>query len=226
MKEINLDYLEKNFLTLEQVASRTGISEAEIKVQIDARVMPKPSYVVRQSVEITSPLGDKHQSENTTFYFPQSYVDLLKDALQKEAEDLKESLISEMRRHLIAHPKRSFAYGNVFDSEGNPIENKISTELEKEWEYYNQGIYGICTLHATAREIIEKEIAVKRLLAALERFPTDELINHKDELAQIIDEFDKVSNLFAPYQRESSSRGKYVDKTLKHIGMEEKVKKY
>lgn len=226
MKEINLNYLEENFLTLEQIASRTDISAEVIKSFINKKITPEPSYIVRQIIEITSPLEDKHEIEEVVWYFPESYVELLKASQNKSAENLKQSFVAEMRRHLLGHSAKEFAYGNVFESGGKPNEEKLAGELENEWRYYNQGIYGICTLHAIPREIIEKEIAVKKLLNALDTFSAGELINRKSEISLIIDEFDKVSNLFAPYQRESNSRGKYVDKILKHLGMEEKVKTY
>lgn len=57
--------------------------------------------------------------------------------------------------------------------------------------------------------------------------------NSKDEwkdkeslLTQIITEYDAVSNLFAPYQRKLSSRGKYVDKPLQKLELKYKIKKY
>jgi hypothetical protein len=226
MQEINLNYLSRNYLTIEQLAAQTKISVAEIKRLIEARMIPEPSFKVRQTIEISSPLEDAHKIEETTWYFPQSHVTLLQNCREKSAEEIKTSFIEKMRQHLFGHGDKKFAYGNVFDPGDRPNEEKLAAELEKEWNYYCQGIYGICTLTATPQEIIEKEIAVKKLLEFLDGHPADEMADHKSEAARIIEEYDKVSNLFAPYQRATSSRGKYVDRTLEHLKMEDKIKKY
>ena len=63
MKENNLDYLEKNFLTLEQVASQTGISEEEIKEQIEKSEMPLSSYTLIHRDAILSD-AEKHMLIN------------------------------------------------------------------------------------------------------------------------------------------------------------------
>ena len=102
----------------------------------------------------------------------------------------------------------------------------LNAELENEWEHYCNGIYGICTLNASPREIIEKEIAVKKLIALLNAHRSEELPDQKENLSQIVGDYDRVSNLFAPYQRETSSRGKYVDRALEAAGCEDKIKHY
>lgn len=226
MQEINLNYLSRNYLTIEQLAAQTKFSVAEIEHFIEARIIPEPSFKLRQTIEISSPLADEHKIEETIRYFPQSHVALLQNHGKKSAEEIKTAFIEKMRRHLFTHRDKKFAYGDVFDPDDRPDEEKLAAELAKEWNYYCQGIYGICTLTATPQEIIEKEIAVKKLLAFLDRYPADELAEHKSEAARIIEEYDKVSNLFAPYQRKTSSRGKYVDRILEHLKMEDKVKKY
>jgi len=226
MQEINLNYLRRNFLTIEQLAAQASFSAAEIEAFIDAKMLPAPSYQVRQTIEITSPLADEYRIEETTRYFSQSYVVLLQALRGKGADEIKRSFIEEMRQHLVAHEDKKFAYGNVFEADDQPDDEKIAAELEKEWEYYCAGIYGICTLTATPQAVIEKEIAVKKLLDFLARYSDDEQLAHKCEAAAIIAEYDQVSNLFAPYQRAASSRGKYIDRTLNHLKMEDKVKKY
>lgn len=226
MKENNLKYLSENFLTLEQLASRTKSSVEEIERFIAMEIIPRPSYIVRRTVEISSPLDDAHTIEETILYFPESYVELLKKSRAKNAEEIKKSFIEAMSEHLLAHSAKEFAYGNVFETDGTAKQEKVSQELENEWDYFCQGIYGICTLHATPQEVIEKEIAVKKLLDFLDKNPADELANHQDEIVKIVEEFDKVAQIFAPYQRAASSRGKYVDATLKLIEMEDRVKKY
>jgi hypothetical protein len=96
-----------------------------------------------------------------------------------------------------------------------------------EWNYYCEGIYGICTLNATENEIVEKEIIVKRLIKYNEKHSESKLNEEeKEELKNLNDEFNKITSNFAPYQRETSSRGKYLDKILKINDMENLIKNY
>lgn len=221
MKEINLKYLAENFLTLDEVAERSSISTERIEAYIKEQLIPEPSYKVHKHFEITSPLNDSHKIEDEVLYFPKSYVDLLKDCEKRSAEEIKKVFIGKMRQHLKNHKTNELAYENAISDE-----NKLEHALENEWTYFQKGIYGICTLKASPQEIIEKEVAVKKLLEFLDTFSEDEWKGKESELTQLIDEYDEVSNLFAPYQRESSSRGKYVDKPLQRLELRDKIKKY
>jgi hypothetical protein len=44
--------------------------------------------------------------------------------------------------------------------------------LEEEWNYFCKGVYGICTLNNNENDIIEKEIAIKRILNFIEKKST------------------------------------------------------
>ena len=221
MKEINLKYLDENFLSLEELSAQTGISADKIKVYIEEQLLPQPSYKLRKIFTITSPLDDEHKIDGETLYFPKSYLSLLNNLEKQNSQEIKENFINQMRQHLLNHNSKDLAYENAVSDE-----NRIEKELENEWDYYQKGIYGICTLNASPSELIEKEIAVKKLLRFLDKFSEDKWEHKKSELLQIIAEYDEVSNVFAPYQRESSSRGKYVDKALQKLGIEDKIKTY
>lgn len=221
MKNLNLEYLSNNYLTLEQVSLQSGVTSQEIEDKIQNQLLPEPSYQLNHTIEITSPLGDRHKLEGVTSYFPPSYVNLVKRSTDEPADKIKQKFIDEMKGHLLKHPSREVAYGGVLGDD-----HKLDEALEQEWEAYCKGIYGICTLNATAPEIIEKEIAVKKLIKFLNSHSDNDLKNRRSELTRIIEEYDRVSNLFAPYQRESSSRGKYVDRPLEAVGLESQIRKY
>jgi len=222
MNEINLKYLNENFLSLDELAEESGIQKETIKSYIKEKLIPNASYELRQTSRISSPLGDNHIVEDTILYFPKSYVDLVKRIRNNDPEEMKQVFIEKMKRHLLDHQEKEFAYKNAVS-----IPDSLDEELEKEWNHYLNGIYGICTLNATPEEIIEKEVAVKKLISFLETCENrGEIKSKESELRQIISEYDQVSSLFAPYQRESSSRGKYVDKPLQKLGLEDKIRSY
>ncbi len=219
--EINLKYLCENFLTLEEVSEKSSVSGDKIKRYIVSGLVPKHSYEVSRTVEITSSLTDKHSVQESIYYFPTNYVELIKNCESRNSEETKKEFIDTMRQHLQSHKDKALAYENAVSDE-----SRLEQELENEWNHYQNGIYGICTLTASPKAIVEKEIAVKKLIGFLEENPEDKLKNKKEELVEIVAEYDAVSSLFAPYQRELSSRGKYVDRPLKKIGFNNKIKSY
>lgn len=131
-----------------------------------------------------------------------------------------------MLHNLKNHAHRNFAYENVFDENNNIDDKKIEKIVEKEWNYFCKGICGICTLNNDVEAIINKEIAIKRLLYFIENkaglISTDQI----NELKKLNEVFNKSTSLFAPYQRESSSRGKYLDSLLREFSLEDLIQKY
>ncbi len=225
--EQNFEYISENYITEEQLCSITGITKDDLSKLIQNRLVPDASYTVTRSINITSPLNDEFQSEITEKYFSKSCISMvqknkeLKDSQQYKAE-FKEKFI----QLLMKHPDKHFAYHNIFNNE-TVDQEKFNEIFESEWDAYCEGIYGICTLNSTDEEIVKKEIAVQKLIQFNTRFSQRPL--NPDEIEELIrlnDEFNEVANSFAPYQRDLSSRGKYLDKILENNNLSYLVKKY
>ena len=222
MQDLNLKYLNDGFLTLDEVSRKSGVPAREIEDRIRDRNLPEPSYRLRSRSVITSALDDEHIIEEERSYFPLNYPDLVVERQDGDANEIKDDFIGKMKEHLLSHPGKEFAFGGIVAEAAT-----LDAELEAEWNHYCAGIYGICTLEAAAPDIIDKEIAVKKIISFLEAHEDGELSeNQKESLFQMIEAYDKVSNLFAPYQRVTSSRGKYIDKALRSLGKEDLIKQY
>ena len=127
---------------------------------------------------------------------------------------------------MINQRDRAFAYNNLFSNDGLNAD-EFDKNFEEEWDFYIAGGYGICTLNATEQEIVEKEIIVKKLKKLYEEtlgrdFEKKEI----EELIFLNQQFNKVAANFAPYQRDSSSRGKYLDALLRKANLIEEIKNY
>lgn len=228
MAQKDLDYIRKNYLTLEQLSQRTALTSASILKHIEENVIPAASYTIAESVEISSPLGDSTAHKTSTDYYAASTVQLLlSHTASSDLAIVKSTFKAQFRNHLLLQPDRNYAYGNIFNDAGVLVEEEFEKAFEAEWEAYTMGIYGICTLNATEVEIVKKEIAVKKLIDFNNKFGGQTLSEQqKEELKKLTEEFDSVANLFAPYQRENSSRGKYLDKILIENELAELVKQY
>ncbi|EJL65921.1 DUF6058 family natural product biosynthesis protein [Flavobacterium sp. CF136] len=227
MKDVNLKYIEDNYLEFEEIIRIMNLTSHKLNQLIEVKLIPEPSYVVSSEVTISSSLNDNYKIVRSKKYFPKSILKLIEDNIEnnnpeKFKSEFKETLLSNLKNH----KHKTFAYGNTFVESGEIDLEKADKALEEEWNYFCKGIYGICTLQSNEEAIIEKEIAIKRILDFIENRGlaiTQEKINHLKELN---DAFNKYTSNFAPYQRETSSRGKYLDKLLTEFSLEDLIKKY
>lgn len=222
----NLKYIEDNYIEIQDVIKIANISLEKLNDLIESKLVPEPSYVVNSETTITSSLNDSHKIVFTRKYFHPVILELIREHSEyKNPEDFKNQFKQNLLSNLKNHTQKTVAYGNVFD-ENNIIDaQKIDSALEEEWTHFCKGVYGICTLNNNENDIIEKEIAIKRILNFIEN-KSSLNDDDKNKLKELNDEFNKSTSNFAPYQRELSSRGKYLDKQLKEFDLEDLIKKY
>jgi hypothetical protein len=227
MKDLNLKYIEENYLESEEIISIMNLTPDKFNRLIEVKLIPEPSYVINSEITISSSLNDTYKIVSSKKYFPRSILTLIADNLlhhnpEKFKKDFRQNLLSNLKNH----QHKTFAYGNTFDKNGEIDLIKAEKAFEEEWEHFCKGIYGICTLESNEEAIIEKEIAIKRILDFIETKGSVVTEEQIDLLKQLDEEFNNVTSLFAPYQRETSSRGKYLDKLLKEFDLAELIKKY
>ncbi|AZB08144.1 hypothetical protein EG344_04380 [Chryseobacterium sp. G0162] len=222
--ESNFEYISGNYITEEKLCDITEITKDKLNVLIKNHLVPEASYVVSRSIKITSPLNDEFQAEITEKYFSKNCVSLIqKNKETKDFHTYKAEFREKFIQNLMKHPDRNVAYHNVFNND----QEKLEEIFESEWEAYCNGIYGICTINSTEEEIVKKEISVKKLIHFNTLFSQKTLNeNETEELIQLNKEFNEVAERFAPYQRASSSRGKYLDKILESNSLSYLIKKY
>jgi Family of unknown function (DUF6058) len=227
MKDINLKYIEENYLESEEVISLMNLSPDKLNHLIEAKLIPQPSYSIDSEITISSSLDDSYKLVSSKKYFPKSILQLIADNTlhhnpEKFKKDFRENLLSNLKNHKY----KTFAYGNTFDENGQIDPAKADKALDEEWDYFCKGIYGICTLESNEEAIIEKEIAIKRILDFIETKDSAITPEQINQLKDLNDIFNEYTSDFAPYQRELSSRGKYLDKLLKEFLLEELIKNY
>ncbi len=226
--DINLKYIQENYIEKKALCTAANISLETLDTLIAMELIPSASYSIKATYEISSPLDDKHMVNEAQEYFPKNTPALIEKnkKLIESPADFKAQIKQEFLADFERNADRRYAYGNITDKAGNLDETKMDEAFEVEWDYYCKGIYGICTLNATGSDIIKKEIAVKKLIEFNQKH-ADRPLSEEDKatLTALSDQYNEVSNLFAPYQRATSSRGKYLDKILRENGMDDLVKK-
>ncbi|WP_051662718.1 DUF6058 family natural product biosynthesis protein [Flavobacterium sp. KJJ] len=225
MKHIDLEYIATNYIEFEEVIREANISSDKLNELIESKLVPEASYSIKSDITIRSSLNDSFKVTIERKYFHPSVLQLIKDNENLNSESFKMTFKENLLTNLKNHAYKTFAYGNVFEENGKLNEQKANIAIEEEWNYFCQGIYGICTLNNNENDIIEKEIAIKRILDFIEKKSASLSNDEKIELEKLNAEFNKATSNFAPYQRELSSRGKYLDKLLRAFSLDNLIKK-
>lgn len=220
----NLKYISDNYIEFEEVIKIANISSEKLNELIENKLVPNASYVINSEIVISSSLNDNHNITIERKYFHPSILQYIKENAEisnpeKFKRFFKENLLVNLKNH--AH--QTFAYGNVFDENEVIYGEKAEQALEEEWNYFCKGVYGICTLNNNENDIIEKEIAIKRILDFIANKSSFTTEDQQNILKELNDEFNKATSNFAPYQRELSSRGKYLDKLLEEFSLDDLI---
>ena len=225
---IDIKYIKENFIESNKLCQVSEISHQDLETLIDNKLVPNSSYEINVTYKINSPLGDEKIISEIKKYYPKSVIPLIQQNKNlNNSSEFKESLKTEFINTFVNSNNNSFGYDNITEEDGSVNMEKLNLAFDQEWQYYLQGIYGICTLNGTGAEIAKKEIAVKRLIEFNKKHGENKLSESDKEILNVLNkEFNAVSNLFAPYQRTNSSRGKYLDKILKLNSLSELIKNY
>lgn len=225
---IDIKYIKENFIESNELCQASEISLQDLEMLIDNKLVPKNSYEINETHKISSPLGDEKVISEVKKYYPKSVITLIqKNKTLDSSTEFKQSLKTEFINTFVNNSNNHFGYDNITEEDGSVNKEKLDLVFEQEWQYFLQGIYGICTLNGTGTEIAKKEIAVKRLIEFNKKHSEKKLSDKDKETLNVLnDEFNEVSSLFAPYQRLKSSRGKYLDKILELNSLSKLIKKY
>ncbi len=225
---IDIKYIKENFIESNELCQVSEISHQDLETLIDNELIPNSSYQIKVTYKINSPLGDEKVISEVKKYYPKSVINLIqKNKNLNNSSEFKQSLKTEFINTFVNSNNNNFGYDNIIEEDGSINMEKLNLAFEQEWQYYLQGIYGICTLNGTGAEIAKKEIAVKRLIEFNKKHGENKLSDNDKEILSVLNnEFNEISNLFAPYQRINSSRGKYLDKILELNSLPELIKNY
>ena len=224
----NIKYIKANCIEWKELCAEANISSAKLSQLIAEQILPSPSYVIDIETTIKSSLNDSYTIHDSEKYFSKNLLTLI-EAYKDETDvsNVKQAFRKRMLEALKNANDKQFAYGNILDQSNEIDLERFEKAFEEEWSYFCQGVYGICTINASEEEIVKKEIAVKKLIDFNQKFNCEPLNDaYKETLKQLSLEFDAVTSLFAPYQRETSSRGKYLDKIAQQNAMHDLVKDY
>lgn len=210
-----LGYLQENFLTAEQLVDEADCTLEDLKRLQEAGVFAGPAYHIDNSVSVTSYFG-AHEEVISADYYPPAYVEQLKERLATEKAggdvlaDARADFEATFRQLLVDHRAAEHGLEALFTDSGEIDEAALKTNLDKEWQNYLDGTYGLCTRCGTPEHIALKSITIarlKQLMALAEERPLTGAEREDLKATRIL--FDGVAAEFAPHERDRSSRAKF-----------------
>ncbi len=140
----NIAYINEHFIEQNELCELAKISLEEFELLQQKELVPLCSYEITHSYQIKSPLGDEHSITEIKKYFAKNTLDIIKQNKNQKNNDSfkekhKEDFIQEMRK------------GKDYSNE--ELEETFSTA----WNFYLQGVYGICLLEPNFINIAKKQ---------------------------------------------------------------------
>jgi hypothetical protein len=218
-------YLAHYFLTAEQFAARCGVELDELRDLIRRKLVPAPSYVVRDGMVLSYVFGAMPAPGSSAgeYFHPAMSVWVVKarhtlaahgaDGAQERARRLFTDDFAIALRELNT---TQYRLTDAFDDSGRPLTAGLNARLESAWEHFLHGTFGLCVANPeSASEIARKEVLQEQLTAltnngAKRTFAPDEAAS----VHRLINLYARASMPFSPIEYSRSSRKRLVDDWL------------
>ena len=200
-----LDYLNRHFLTREQLLLASGIDGAQLDAWTEAGALPRPSYRIRLDLACDSFFGG-HAEQHTVEYHARGAAAWI-GALATRSCEPYALFARRYREALAALPLRCH---------DPKLGAGLDAHIAQEWRHFLDGTYGVCTRSGLPEDIAAKELAICVIRELTEGDAPVDLAR----LSQAVDLLDRAASPFAPHERARSSRRRYVDEVRRRYGLD------
>ncbi|MBU2971978.1 hypothetical protein KO527_21810 [Pseudoalteromonas sp. C2R02] len=194
-----LNYLNQHFYTKTQLLEKSKISSVDFNQYQQKSMMPAASYLL--NIKCDSFFGEHTQASE---FYPKAYLSWLADlTTTPNAQTAFEVFSARYKTQL--QKLNGFGLFSVDDK----FNKNLSNHIKQEWQHFLKGTYGICTQSGLVADIATKELTTS---IVNELILNKELSSKKRENLEIsINLLDSVTSLFAPHERQNSSRVKLIE---------------
>jgi rubrerythrin len=216
----NREYLQLHYCSLEQLLKTADIESDTFFSYIAANCLPQHSYVWRETSAIQSLASETAWCNQEIFYYPPRHALLLQDVMTwhryMSLSQIANAVEEDFKQRYVAILRQLNAFADVLSeyvlSDNTLNQSMVDLLLENEWQQYLQGVYGICVQEPTPENIAIKEIMLRRIRLITEDCKKEKLTSEEViALQQALQQYDQVATLFAPYERDTSSRQKWYE---------------
>lgn len=205
-----IDYLTDSFFSKSQLLAHSKMNAEQLCFFQETGVMPQPSYRLNLRMTCASFFGDHQRDHNLEFY-AKGYTTWL-GMLQELDQPVDAATI--FNRRYRAELKRLNQKG--FCSQDPKLNSGLEAHLGQEWQHFLEGTYGLCTKSGLPEDIAAKELAIAIIKPWQHR--SDLTSSQLEKLSDAVDLLDRASALFAPHERQRSSRHRLVDQVRQSFG--------
>ena len=218
-------YLEERYVSLQEIAERTGLAVDRLEELIAAGCMPGASYERRHREEMWAHINgdaDTVSLKTVSRYFAADVITwvlsiaprLAKSSPRQLAPVLREELRTGFLDGLVLHGGAAIAYGGFMDEDGVIDRQGFDIHFETYvWTNWRAGTWGICVLDSwDIRNIARKTVAVERLKGLTrDGAKTSYSPAEAREVRHAMTEYDAIVPPFSPHDRHEASRARLVD---------------
>lgn len=216
-------YLGGRFLTMDQLASMTVLTESAVHALINAGALPLPSYTIWPNGGFASPIGGHHgpapQGQPQHFYasaavWPARRARLLAADAEEIAEAFRTEFCGQFCEALAAEPLGPLGYPAAY-KDGRLDTQQAEAAANAEWADWINGGYGVCLRYWDAHHAITKTCQRGLILALTEEGQAGTLPKETlDKLLAAMQALEAVMLPFAPHQRPHGTPGLWIDRML------------
>lgn len=203
-----LDYLEQHFLTIEQLAGRSGLPPLRLETLIAGRLMPGHSHEATFRLTVYARVNGHHPTEDRCVrYYHPDLVALAKDA-DAAAREFDLPRAAQVIR--ARHDEAVFAASSL-----PPDDPALRALADDAWWFWRDGTIGVCLQRFSPADIVRKSEAVEAMAAALDQAANQgaEVID-RNKLDAALEAYAAAAGPFGPHERDGSTRARFYEPAL------------
>ncbi|MCH9647284.1 MAG: hypothetical protein K0U98_03530 [Deltaproteobacteria bacterium] len=207
-------YIREHFLTLKQLCEKSTVTGEEILQLIEKKCIPKHSYEITETTEVQSFFGKRTALRSTTQFYAKSNLDRIREVTKEARTQNLEAIACTVKERFLETYRRQISAAEE-DLPGIMDGVAVEKLLQEEWQAWLDGIYGLCTIGATADDVAAKEVSIRRIRRITDDATKSTLTplegKHLQEAVNLLNE---AASLFAPDERADSSRERWINRIV------------
>ncbi len=204
-----LAYLDKSYLTLDELALESGIGAARIEELIAAGCLPPHSHEAVLSLSVTTNIiGTIEAASRHVRYFHRSLIDLTKEAEELACARGVAAAAAEIRFRFEEEVARA---------SGLAAGSRPHLDLAaRAWVAWRDGTFGVCLKEIAPANMVRKVIATEAIKAFLVK-AEDRPLTGEDKIAldAALANYVEVTGPFGPHEIEQSTRRRVYEPALR-----------
>ncbi len=207
-----LNYLFEAFYEEATLLGKTQITARTLNHLIDSNVMPKPSYILQNHGQLQSFVSNYPEVQTYRFHL-KGHITWLNATKNLGIDTEKTAKAYFLSRYDIA--AQLFFLGSIGKSLTEVMPHLPETfdegHFNATWQYFTDGVYGVCTRNGTPESIFLKQMYVRFIDHCVATYPVCKITkNHKNTLLTAVSLLDEVESDFAPHEVSKTSRQRCI----------------